>query len=853
MKTVRLFGFLLSTFLLCIACGGGNEEEPTPTPTPTPSTPTITIDNSIITNGLSFSETQGESSITFTTDADWTLSVAETRVVNWCIPSATSGQKGNSTVKFSVTENTGYDDRSVAVTIKAGSTSKTFKITQKQKDALLVTTNKYEIEQIGGEIEVEVKANIDYQIEIAENAKSWISESNTRALKENIHHFTIATSEELEKREGEIYVKSGNKNETITIYQSGGAIIILSQKEFNVSDAGDIITVDVKSNVEYGVQMPEIDWISEDISTRGVSSHTLKYVISSNENYDSRTADIIFFDKNSDLKDTLTILQVQKDAIIISNKEFNVDSKGDIIEVIVNSNIKYEVIIQNNEWITETSQTRGLIEEKHYFEVMENETYDNRVGQIYFTNNETGVADTLIINQKEKSCIELYREKVNIGYKGEMIEIKVKSNTDVICLLEGIDWINQVSKTRSFEDNVLYFNIKENNTFDKRTANIFFTNSNKSASDTLCIIQDAKPTINLSKSEIVASAEGEIINVKVEANTEYNVEIKDADWITKTSNTQFAISENHTGFERIAEIKFVDLYSDLTVLLKVIQPELPCEKVVHVTEAGTLEQLLGDKYSEISSLKISGKLNGTDIVLLREMMTKSSGNLLRLDIADASIVEGGSYIYIGYSETYTKDNILGGRLFAYCDQIETIVLPKNIKKTEHELFHYCTNLKYVYFYDDITEMGSYTFSNCNNLLYVKLPNGIKRIEYFMFYDCSKLYKITLPNTVTHIDMQAFYKCSSLKEITLPNNIKEIAWGAFEDVTLEKIICLATTPAEITYSTFPYEFKYSTKLYVPSGCSSAYKNSLWNDRFLEIIELNYNDGNMDDTIDYGGEL
>ena len=312
MKTFKNIGFALFAIMLCLtACSSGGDEpiEP-PISKPEVIKSEITIDSSIITNGLSFSSDRGELSVSFSTNENWTLSVASTTSGNsWCTASATSGSKGSSSVNFNVTENTSYENRSVSVTIKSGSATKTFSISQKGLDALLVSTDKYEITQEGGTIEIEVKANINYQMNISEEAKEWITESESRALTAYKHTLKIAMNEETEKREGKIYFKSGDRLETVTVYQTGGAILLLSQNEFNVSDKGDTISVDIKSNVEFGIQMPDVDWIIDEASSRGLSSHTLKYVIKTNENHKPREAKIVFFDKKSNIKDTLSINQ----------------------------------------------------------------------------------------------------------------------------------------------------------------------------------------------------------------------------------------------------------------------------------------------------------------------------------------------------------------------------------------------------------------------------------------------------------------------------------------------------------------------------------------------------------------
>ena len=389
--------------MVCIlaSCSDGGGEEPiTPTPKPEEVKTEITIDSGIISNGLSFDSTGGEQSVSFSVNADWTLSIASTTSgTTWCKASATSGSKGTANVKFTISENTDYEDRSVSVTIKAGTVSKTFTITQKGVDALLVTTTKYEVAQEGGQIEIEVKVNIDYKMEISEEAKDWIKESSGRALTTYKHKLDIAMNEDAEKREGEITFKSGDKVETVKVYQAGGAILLLSQNECYVSDKGDTISVDIKSNIDFGIQMPDVDWIIDEASSRGMSSHTLKYIVSANEGYDSRSTEIVFYDKNSDLKDTLKVVQAQKDAIILSEKEMIIEKEGGIVDVIINTNVDFEVQIPSDvTWVTYKS-SRSLTEKTFYLKIAYNPNDESRSTNIIVTNEKSQLSETFVITQ----------------------------------------------------------------------------------------------------------------------------------------------------------------------------------------------------------------------------------------------------------------------------------------------------------------------------------------------------------------------------------------------------------------------------------------------------------------------
>jgi len=429
--------WLMLAMMVCVlaSCNDGGSEDPVnPTPKPEEIKTEITIDSSIISNGLSFGVAGSEQSISFSVNADWTLSVASTSSgATWCKASATSGSKGTANVKFTVDENTGYDDRSVSVTIKASSVSKTFTITQKGADALLVTTNKYEVAQEGGQIEIEVKANIEYQMEISETAKSWITEASSRALTTYKHTLDIALNEDAEKREGEITFKSGDKVETVKVYQAGGALILLSENEYTVSDVGDTISVDIKSNVEYGIQMPDVDWITDEASSRGMSSHTLKYVIATNEGYDSRSAEIIFYDKNSDLKETLKIVQAQKDAIVISEKNFNINREGGTIEVKVNTNVDFEVQIPSDvTWVSQTD-SRALTEKSIYLKIAENKGDDAREAEIVFINKESQISENITVSQAGA---------VKAGYENGVVTI---ATAGTMKKLLGDDYLNITS------------------------------------------------------------------------------------------------------------------------------------------------------------------------------------------------------------------------------------------------------------------------------------------------------------------------------------------------------------------------------------------------------------------------
>lgn len=99
--------------------------------------------------------------------------------------------------------------------------------------------------------------------------------------------------------------------------------------------------------------------------------------------------------------------------------------------------------------------------------------------------------------------------------------------------------------------------------------------------------------------------------------------------------------------------------------------------------AGTLPALIdSNQKDEITDLTLTGNLNGTDILFIREMAGsdvndyQTSGMLANLDLAGVNIVsEGAAYLNTDY--IYSNDTI-SGSMFEYCYKLKSIILPNNV-------------------------------------------------------------------------------------------------------------------------------------------------------------------------------
>lgn len=846
MRTFRLLGLVLITMLVSInfaACSDGNEQDDLDPD----KNSTITIDSSIITNGLAFAAEGSIKSVSFTTNTDWTLNIASTTGGSiWCMASVVSGKKGEASVEFTTLDNSDYDDRSVSVTIKAGTASQTFTIIQKCKEAILVTTDKFEIVQEGGSINVEVKSNIDYQMEISETAKSWITETNTRALTTHNHTFSIAANEEYEKREGEIYFKKGEHVETVKVYQAGGAVIVLTKEKYEVSDKGETITVEIKSNVEYGIKMPQVDWIYDEASVRGASSHTLKYIINPNETYDSRSAQIIYFDKNNTASaDTLTIIQVQKDAIVIGNNEYTIDAKGKTIEVELSSNIDYTISIADDgkDWISCVENTRALTTKKIKFNIAENTSDDSRASHITFASG-NGVSQNIkIIQQGALPVIHVetagtLSRLINSSVKDEITKLKITGNlnsTDTEFLrkmkkIQVLD-LSEVNMTKlgyySFQlcNNLTSIIIPSSVTSIGEGAFVYCTeltsidvgedNTEYSSIDGALYDKNASTLLKCPEGKISIAIPGNMAN------------IGDIAFYLCSRLTSINVDENNAKYLSIDGALYDKNASTL----------IKCpEDIPSITIPNSVTSI-GDE--SLSRLNLTSITIPNSVINIGDRALSSS-NFTSITIPNSVTSLGnGAFDNCSYLTSITLPNsvtTIGNETFAGCSGLTSITIPNSVTSIGIEAFSCCRRLTSITIPGGVTSIGMEAFSWCSGLTSITISKGVTKIGINAFWGCSSLTSVTIPNSVTSIGKGAFSACFGLTSITIPNSVTSIGDYAFWGCSRMREIHIGyKSVSGMNPSVFENVDTSVCVLYVPRGCKNAYSIADGWRSFKNIVE------------------
>lgn len=199
------------------------------------------------------------------------------------------------------------------LTVKAGDKTQVLGVTQKGKEAIILSKDKFDLPPAGGVVAVNVKSNVSYYVMRTGEAWSWIAAlmEKTRAnVSDTTYYFMVSENKSDESRMGYIVFSTASLQDTVRIYQAQNDRLVLTQTEYKLSAKDTTIAVELKFNVDYevGILGNAASWIRQ-VETRACRVDRLVFHIDENTGEVPRTAKIVVRDKNDVLSDTVYISQ----------------------------------------------------------------------------------------------------------------------------------------------------------------------------------------------------------------------------------------------------------------------------------------------------------------------------------------------------------------------------------------------------------------------------------------------------------------------------------------------------------------------------------------------------------------
>lgn len=327
---------------------------------PEPETPVLELSES----EFILSSESGEFWVNITYTGEYDVVIQTDGDEEWIYETDTKAVGG--VLNFHVDANEGYDDRYAVIEVSVSpELKKTIRVTQKQKDALMLSDGRYEIGKAGGDFSVDVMANVQVSVSVDDDASSWLDCVQSKGLSSEVFHFSVSPNDGRGVRSGKITFTGGELSEEVMVYQIGEPVLVLSDDLVNLTDKGETFSIDVTSNVPYEVVMPECDWITRMPSVKSMVTGTVEFSVKPNESYDFRESVIVIRGTDCDLSESVKVVQSQKDAIVAGRSVVEVDAGSGTFKLIVGSNVDYKVSV-DSDWVS-LIQTKAFVEKELEF------------------------------------------------------------------------------------------------------------------------------------------------------------------------------------------------------------------------------------------------------------------------------------------------------------------------------------------------------------------------------------------------------------------------------------------------------------------------------------------------------
>ena len=748
----------------------------------------------------------GSFKISFTTLEDWTASLINSRADSWAVISPASGRAGWSEILVTVAENTGFDDRSASIRITCDDETETVVVTQKQKNAITLSTSRFDVGSNGGNIVVKLKSNVDFSYRIADGCKSWIQAVETKSYDEYSCSFSIAENKDISGRDGEIVFTDGTLSETVKVFQGGALpMIVISEHSYEVGSAGGQVRIDVGSNVDVTMTIPgDVDWIRE-VGTKAYSTNTFYVLVEPNPYPDDRTASISFTNNENGLSEDVTICQKQLDQINVPDDAVIVPESGGSFDITLEHNVEYSVSM-DADWLKEIT-TKALSTATHSF-VAERlpEGLFGRTAHISFIDAKGSISRSVTILQRDGSPIIQFQdeavraiclEKWDRNGDGELSEREAAAVTGL---------------SRTFYNNAAISSFNEL---------AYFTGLNEIGSSAFrgcsalesVVIPDNVRTIGYAAFYKCEALKDVIIPDSVTTLDEWA-------FSSCTSLKTIIIPENVQGLGQYA---FAYCRSLCRIECLPADPPRCGEYFLAGTKEGWIIVPEGSvsRYKEADGWKdyeeriITAKEEESPVIVFKDQYTKAvcvekwdrngDGELSELEAASVKVINrDNAFKQIKYFDEFvhfTGLSSIPSSLFYDASGLVSIKLPPTIKTIGQSAFYRCSGLSgTLVLPDGLTSLGAYAFSYCSGL------TG----------------NLAIPGSLVDIPQSAFYGCSRLNgTLTLHKNLKSIGSRAFYNTAFTRIDVLADNPPECGSDAFNEK---GCLIYVPKGKATMYQEA-----------------------------
>ena len=736
----------------------------------------------------------GELEVKLSTDIDFTTSIPE-EAKSWISIVETRSMRSES-LTFNIAINDDVKERSATINLQnaKGNDVASFTIRQMGGDAVLELKNQYSISNMGGNFEVAVTTNLEYEVEISADATSWLSYVETRALRTDKLIFNATHNEGEAERSGTIKL-IGEDNEEL-----------------------QVITVTQRGNI-FGFAYTTNDGKPLDpYITEGFGGEFVENI------YDAATGCGV-------LKFAGAVTTIPEQAFAICENLTRIDIPEGITtigkEAFMGCTALEELTIPS----TLTSLGSEAFKNCSFKATINCENVSFKGAgftEVIIGDNVTTIGDEEFANCNSLKSVTIGNSVTTIGsyafrYCDSLTSVTIPDSVTKIgdyafrncSSLTSITIGDSVTKIGDFAFSDCKSLIRVYITDVAAWCNISF-----GSSANISGICSANPLSN-----------GAYLYLNNDLVTDFTI----PDSVTYIGNFAFS------GYKSLTSVTIPDSVTTIgrgafydCSLRSVTIPDsvtyigdwafYSCNGLTSVTIPDSVTDIGYEAFRDCSSMQNITIGSGVTAIGTNAFYDCAGKAIINCNIPDGTYVEKDAYYDVFYGAKFTE-----------------VIIGNSVTKIGNYAFYNCGSLTSVTIPDSVTTIGEDAFRGCGNLTSITIPDGVTTIGDRTFRGCGSLTSVTIPDSVTTIGDYAFYECKRLKSVTIPDSVTTIGDYAFYDCkSLTSVYCKATTPPTLGGSYVFDSNADGSKIYVPEGSLRAYKMAEnWREYADRIVEYDFN--------------
>ena len=648
----------------------------------------------------------------------------------------------------------------------------------------------YTFARDGGTQSFTFTCNRDWSISTTENWISVSPSSGTASEEGTTVTIKCNPNSTYDPRTASLTVMAEDLAETITVNQETGIGLIVSPNIWELTNAKQIIEIEVQKNVQYSIAIDDesSQWIKQG-GTKALTTDNITFTIEENTSYDNREGKIVFKQLDGGLTETVIVKQAWGEGLIAEKNIYDVPYEGGTVDVNMRSNVDYEVA-SGADWIHYIG-TKALSSSTVSLTVDLNNSYTPREGSVTIKKKEGYLSTAITIRQAPMIAVE----SVTISKKELFLKVG--------------------------ETSVLSATINPNNATVQTVTWV-------SSDESVVTIDDTGNVTALKKGKATISAKAEekegtcLVYVDCIPDDEIWYTTADGQPLTllKCSSLSNTYSDGKYRMRLIDALTvFAGFNEDRREQLKtIILPEsvseledhcfLGCFRLVDITLPDNLKVIGYRAFSGCFALKEITLPDGIEYITeaafeectsLQRFNSKYASADGRALIMNETMVAGA---YGGLSSYTVPHGVKRIGPYAFGGVVlESVILPEGLECIESRAF----------------ELAAFITS-------IKIPDSVVTIQSDAFSFCERLSSVTLSEQLEYIGGEAFHY-TVLTTVVVPSSVKYIGVDAFNSGNLESVYMKPLLPPTLAG---PLS-ENKCPIYVPSSSLNEYKSAeVWRD-------------------------